>query len=243
MKSLNTRSLITAAALAAACAPGVSSAEGDWYISAFVQQTDLDTVNTVSTEPVAGVSRNLGLDTDEDTGFGVTFGRTVFKQQNGNSISVELSYNNTDFDPENIIFMGNDFLTSEGASEGSFETETILARAVYRFDLGKVNPYLGIGIGSTDFEADGRYGGSVGSASQSQPPFVTGSDSATAIEFRAGVEYSFTEAFGVFLEYTTTDVDDIRLTRVGGGPGGLATTDQEGDLSFDSINLGARFRF
>ncbi len=243
MKSFKPRHLITCAAIAAACLPGVSAAENNWYVSIDLQNSDLDTVNTSSTNQVAGVTRRIDIETDSDTGFGLSVGRKIYSQENGNALSIELAYNNTEYDPENIAFMGNDFLTSEGRSEGSFETETLLLRAVYQFDLGRFNPYVGIGIGETDFEVDGRYGGSVGQPNQVQPPFITGSDSATAIELRAGVEYSITDAIGVYLEYTNTDVDDIEFTRLGGGPGGLATTTQRGDVSYDSINLGARFRF
>jgi len=243
MTSFNKRTLM-AAVIASSCAIGAANAaDGPWYVSAYLQNSDLDTVNTVSTAPVGGVDRRIDITTDEDTGYGLTIGRNVFTQDNGNTLSVELTYNTTEFDPENIAFMGNDFLTSEGRSEGSFETETILARAVYQFDLGSIQPYLGIGIGETDFSVDGRYGMSVGQPNQARPPFITGGDSATAIELRAGLEYSVTDSIGVYLEYTTTDVDDIDFTRLGGGPGGLATTTQEGDLSFDAINLGARFSF
>jgi opacity protein-like surface antigen len=243
MKLFNPRPIVAAVAMAAACLPAVSAAQGDWYLSAFAQNSNLDTVNTISSSQVGGVNRRIDLDADDQTGFGLTLGRTIFTQGNGNKISLELSYNNTDFDAENIAFMGNDFLAADGRSEGSLETETILARAVYQFNLGAFRPYVGIGFGEADFEVDGRYGASVGQGFQARPPFITGGDSATAIELRAGLEYSVTESIGVFLEYTSTDVDDIQFSRLGGGPGGLATTTQEGDLSFDSINFGARLRF
>lgn len=243
MKLLNPRHLIISAAVIVACQSGVSAAQNNWYASVDIQNSDLDTVNTTSTNQVGGLARRIDIETDSDTGFGVSVGRNLYTQENGNTFSLELTYNNTDYDPENIAFMGNDFLTSEGRSEGSFETETILLRTVYQFNLGKFNPYVGIGIGETDFEVDGRYGGSVGQPNQARPPFITGGDSATAIELRAGLEYSITNSIGLYIEYTTTNVDDIEFTRLGGGPGGLATTTQRGDISYDSINLGARFRF
>lgn len=243
MKHLKSLSLLTGLATASAFAPIVSAAENNWYVSAFVQNSSLDTVNTLSTSAVANVNRRIDLEADDETGFGVTFGRTLFTQSNGNSFSVELNYNSADFDAENIAFMGNDFIAKDGRSEGSFETETLLARATYKFNLGTFNPYLGLGFGETDFEVDGRYGGSVGQANQARPPFITGGDSATAIELRAGIEYTLNDSLGFFVEYTSTDVDDIQFTRRGGGPGGLATTSQQGELSFDSINLGARFSF
>jgi len=232
-----------ALAVAASVSLSANAADTNWYVGLSANQADIDSVDTVSTAQVGGVSRLLNLDADDETGFGIKLGRNVFTQANGNTLSLELSYSNLDNDIENIQFMNNNFSSTAGTAEGSLEVETILARAVYKFDLGNFKPYVGIGIGESDLEVDARYGGSIGSASQTQPPFASGSDSATALELRAGVEYSVTDQIGVFLEYTTTDVDDVQFSRLGGGPGGLATTTQEGDFEFDSLNLGVSFHF
>jgi len=236
-------SSFVALAVAASVSVSAHAADTNWYVGISANQADLDSVDTVSTAQVGGVSRNLSLEGDDETGFGIKLGRNVLTQGNGNTLSVELAYSNSDHDIENIQFMNNNFSSALGTAEGSLEVETILARAVYKFDLGTFKPYVGVGIGETDLEVDARYGGSIGTASQTQPPFAAGSDSATALELRVGVEYSVTEQIGVFLEYTTTDVDDVQFSRLGGGPGGLATTTQEGDFDFDSLNLGVSFHF
>ncbi len=236
-------SSFVALAVAASVSVSANAADTNWYVGLSANQADIDSVDTVSTAQVGGVSRLLNLDADDETGFGIKLGRNVLTQANGNTLSLELSYSNSDNDIENIQFMNNNFSSAAGTAEGSLEVETILARAVYKFDLGNFKPYVGIGIGESDLEVDARYGGSIGSAAQTQPPFASGSDSATALELRAGVEYSVTEQIGVFLEYTTTDVDDVQFSRLGGGPGGLATTTQEGDFEFDSLNLGVSFHF
>ena len=134
-------------------------------------------------------------------------------------------------------------MASEGAAAGSAEVEGILARVKYEFNVGKFKPYLGLGIGQSDLEVDIIYGGSIGSVPGTQPPFAQGSDSATALELRAGFEYRVTDIVGLFAEYTTTDVDDVEFSRTGGGPGGLATTTQSGDFEVDSINFGINFHF
>ena len=239
---IKTSSLL-ALAVAASVSLSANAADTNWYVGVSANQADLDSIETVSTAQVGGVSRNLNLGGDDETGFGIKLGRNVLTQSNGNTLSIELSYSNSDHDIEDIQFQGNNFSSNAGTAEGSLEIETILARAVYKFDLGKFKPYVGVGIGETDLEVDARYGGSVGQGFQAQPPFATGSDSATAFELRAGVEYSITEQIGVFLEYSTTDVDDVQFSRLGGGPGGLATTTQEGDFDFDSLNLGLSFHF
>ncbi len=239
-KSVLTLSVISAIGVYS----GTATAEDKlWYAGISINSADLDDVNTSSTAPVAGVTRTIDLIGDSDEGFGIKFGRTVFQSSNGNKIDVEVSYSNSEHSAENIRFLGNDFLASEGRSEGSFDVDTTLIRATYQFNLGAIKPYLGFGIGQTSFDVDGRYGGSVGTAAGSQPPFANGDDDATAIQYRLGAEYSINDQFGLFLEYTATDVDDIRFSRTGGGPGGLATTTQEGDFDIDSVNFGVNFRF
>jgi len=242
---LKNKKIYSAIAIAAGLvlSPLSASAETPWYVGVAVQSNDLDDVDTVSQQAVGGVNRQLDLSADDETGASLTIGREVFKQANGNTLSLELNYNSSSYDFENIAFMGRDFDASAGQSEGSFDVDTLLARAVYRFELGSFDPFVSLGFGEVDAEADGRYGGSIGQPNQARPPFVTGSDSASAIEFRVGVEYAVNDRFDIVLAYTSTDADDLQFTRRGGGPGGLATTTQEGDVSYDSFSLGAKFSF
>ncbi len=235
--------LIAAGIAACAFSSVASAADKSWYVSLSTNQADLSSVDTQSTEQVAGVTRRIGIDTDEETGFGITVGRTLLAQANGNKLSIELSYSNSDHELEELRFMDNVFSANDGRSEGSLEAETILARAKYQFELGSFKPYVGLGIGQTDLSVEALYGMSIGSAPTTRPPFATGSDSATALELRAGIEYQISDAFGVFFEYTSTDVDDVEFSRRGGGPGGLATTTQSGDFDFDSLNVGLNLRF
>ncbi len=214
-----------------------------WYVNVSLNQTELSSLDTQSAEPVASVTRLIGIDTDDDTAFGVTLGRTVWTQNNGNTLSVELNYSSGDYELEELRFMNNVFLANAGMAQGELEVESILARVKYQFDLGSFKPYLGLGIGQSDLSVEALYGGSIGSQLGTQPPFADGSDSATAVELRAGVEYQITDSFGVFLEYATTDSDDIEFSRRGGGPGGLNTTTQSGDYDYDSLNLGLSYRF
>ena len=219
------------------------AADKPWYVNVSVNQTDLSSVNTQSTEQLAGVTRLIGIDTDDDTAFGITLGRTIWTQGNGNTLSLELNYSTGDYELEELRFMNNVFLADAGTAQGELEVETILARVKYQFDLGSWKPYLGLGIGQSDLSVEALYGGSIGSTFGTQPPFADGSDSATAVEFRAGIEYQVNDYIGVFLEYANTESDDVQFSRRGGGPGGLNTTTQSGDFDYDSINLGLSFRF
>lgn len=241
MKIKNT---LLAISLAGVAFSSVShAADNNWYAGVSINQADLDSVNTLSTAQVANVTRRIGIDTDDDTGFGLSIGRTVLTQHNGNALSIELNYSKSEHELEELRFMNNVFSASNGRASGELEVETVLARIKYQFALGRFKPYVGLGIGQSDLSVEALYGMSVGSQVGNQPPFATGSDSATAVELRAGVEYQFNESLGLFLEYTSTDVDDIEFSRRGGGPGGLATTTQSGDYEFDSLNLGLNFRF
>jgi len=222
---------------------GATQAQSGLYVGINVGDSDLSGINTVSSEQVAGVSRTLDIDTDSDTSVGFKVGYTVLGDQDKNRFSIELYYQDSEHDVENVVFQGNNFDAGLGTAEGSLDIETILIRATYQFELGAIDPYVGIGIGESELDADVRYGGSIGTPSGSQPPFAFGSDSATAIEFRLGAEYSITKQLGVFLEYTYTTVDDITFSRIGGGPGGLATTQHSDDFDVDAINLGLNFKF
>lgn len=238
------KSILAASIAAIISMPSVSfAADNPWYVGVNINSVDVDDIDSSSTAQIAGVTRNLELGSDSDTGFGIKVGKTLFTSANGNQLSLELSYETADADIEGIVFQGNQFSDSAGTAEGDIEVDTILLRAIYQFELGLVDPYIGFGIGSTDLEVDARYGGSIGSASQTQPPFASQGSSEFSYQFRVGAEYELNDNFGLFLEYTRTESDDIEFQRLGGGPGGLATTTQESDLDIDSINFGINYRF
>ena len=66
-------------------------------------------------------------------------------------------------------------------------------------------------------------------------------DSAFSYQLRGGLEYTFTERFGAFVEYRYLQTNDISVDRFGGGPGGLVTTAQVGDLNAQSIAIGLKY--
>lgn len=218
-------------------------AENNWYVGINLDSVDVSDVDTQSTSQVGGVTRRLNLEQDSDTGIGLKVGKTLFTTGAGHEFSLELNYAKSEHDIDNIRFMDNNFATSEGRAAGEVEVETVLLRALYKFELGTIDPYIGLGIGSVDFSGDGVYGGSVGTPAGSQPPFFIADDSATAVQFRIGAEYELNDNIGFYIEYTKTDVDDIEFDRRGGGPGGLATTNQEGDFDFDTFGIGINYRF
>ena len=219
----------------------LQAAENPWYVGVNISSVDLDDIDSQSTSPAAGVTRNLNIGTDSETGFGIKIGKTVHSSAAG-ELDIELNYAQSDHDVEAIDFLGIPF--TGDAAEGELEVESLLLRAAYKFSTGGVvKPYVGLGIGITDLSVDARYGGSIGSASQTAPPFATGSDNAFAIEARVGADWSVSDAISLFAEYSFADVSDIEFERLGGGPGGLAETTQESDFDFEAVTVGINFRF
>jgi len=217
-----------------------AQAENKWYVGISVNQSDIGDIDSTSQAPVAGVNRTIDIDSDDDTGFGIKIGTVLYTTSGGDELTLELSYSDVDNDLEDLEFNGNPFSASAGTAAGEVSVETILLRVTYTFETGIIDPY--IGIGSSDLEVEAVYGGSVNSSPGTQPPFATGSDSAFAYQLRAGLEWDITKQFGAFIEYTYTDVDDVNFSRTGGGPGGLATTDQQTDFDVDSINTGLNYK-
>jgi len=227
---------------------GTAQAHSGWYVGVNVGQTGLTDIDTTSSEAIGGSTRSIDIETDSDTSFGFKVGYNVVghESKGQDRFNVELYYQNSDHDADSLVFDNDVFLEPavfEGeALAGSLEVETILLRASYEIELGAIDPYFGIGIGQADLEVDAIYGGSIGAA-DGTPPFASGSDSATAVEFRVGAQYSISKRFSLFLEYSYLAVDDVTFDRLGGGPGGLAVTEQTDDFSVDSVNFGVNFKF
>lgn len=240
---INKNILATVVAAALTLPTATLAADSSWYVGISINAVDVDNIDSASTTNVAGVTRNLSLGSDSDTGYGIKIGKTLFTSGNGNSLSIELNYQDLSADIDDLVFQGNQFSNDANTAEGEVEIESILFRATYQVELGLIDPYVSIGLGSTDLDVDARYGGSIGSAPQTQPPFASDGSSEFSYQFRLGAEYDVTENFGLFLEYARTEADDVSFQRLGGGPGGLATTIQETDLEFDSVNFGINYHF
>ena len=232
-------SLAAVTALSVASTGAALAEDNPWTLGVSVLSADVDNVET-SSAPIAGVSRSLDIGTDSETGFGITIGRTLVEQSIGR-LRAELAYTNSDLDVEDINFLGTDF--TGAAVGGDVEVESIFARLVYEFELGLIDPYLGVGIGSTDVDINAVYGGSAGTSPGAQPPFVTDNDSDTSFELRVGANYSVSDHVDVFLEYSRVEADDLSFERLGGGPGGLQTSIQEGDVDIDTIAFGFTYSF
>ena len=232
------KSIVTLFLVSSSC---LSYAQSDWYLSGFIASVDTDSFDVNSDASVGGVVRSVDISSDEDFGYGLAIGRSLIETDSG-SFFIELGYQDSENDVEGINFNGNNFSDSAGTAAGDLSVETLSLTAIYRFNTGKFKPYLGFGIGYTDADLDIRYGGSVNGPAGS-PPFINDSDSAFSVQYRVGAEYSITDNIAILAEYRYLDADDINVNRTGGGPGGLATTSQEGDFSQESYILGLKYSF
>ena len=226
-----------AAAGASMLFAGTAQAHSGWYVGLNIGQAGLTDIDSTSSEAIGGELRSLDLGTDSDTSYGFKVGYNVVGHESKGEgrFNVELYYQNSDHDIDDITFQGGDV----SPIGGSIDAEVILLRASYEIELGAIDPYFGIGIGEADLDFDAFYN----DLDPSSGPFASGSDSSTAIEFRVGAQYSISKHFSLFLEYSYLTADDVTFDRVGGGPGGIAATEQTDDFSIDSVNFGVNFKF
>ena len=230
-----------AAAGASMLFAGTAQAHSGWYVGLNIGQAGLTDLDTTSSEAIGGFVRSLDLETDSDLSYGFKVGYNVVghESRGENRFNVELYYQNSEHDIDGVDFQGFD----QSIVGGDIEAEVILLRASFEIELGAIDPYFGIGIGEADLDVNGFYGNNI----DGMPPFTSGSDSSTAIEFRVGAQYSISKHFSLFLEYSYLTADDITFDRLGADPAnGILTpavTEQTDDFSIDSVNFGVNFKF
>ena len=228
MTSVPTKSyLLSAMVLAGLQMATFSSAHADWYTETTLLQTNLDNTNLNST------GRNVNIAVEDDTAFAGAIGYQ-YEANSVGALRIEAEYLTTDNDVTGVNFNNNIFSGANVA--GSLETQSVFINAIQSFGAGAVQPYVGAGIGYTKVESDTAYNPTLSAS-------INDSDSTFSYQFLAGLDIPFSERFTGFAEYRYVDVGDIDLDRRGGGPGGVATTSQSGDLSFDAFAVGLRYQF
>ena len=201
----------------------VSTAHAGWYTESSILNSDLDDTSLSST------GRNVNIDFDEDVGFSSAIG---FEYSNG--LRLEGEYLSTENDTETVNFNGNNF--SGSAARGNVETESIFFNVIKSFNSASTySPYIGVGVGYTDVESSVSYGNG--------PAAINDSDEVFSYQLLAGLDVAFTPKLSGFVEYRFVGADDVSLNRFGGGPGGLQTTTQEGDIELSAFALGLKYNF
>lgn len=201
----------------------ISTAHAGWYSESSLLNSDLDDTSLSST------GREVNVEFDEDIGFSSAIG---FEYSNG--LRLEGEYLSTDNDTETVNFNGNNF--SGSAARGSVETESLFFNIIKSFNHESTySPYVGVGVGYTDVESSISYGNG--------PAAINDSDEVFSYQFLAGLDVAFTSQLSGFVEYRFVGTEDVSLNRFGGGPGGLQTTTQEGDIELDAFALGLKYNF
>jgi opacity protein-like surface antigen len=221
--TLSKRHLIPALLLAGAQVATVNTAQANWYTDSSLLHSDLDDTSLNST------GREVTTTFDEDLGFSSSLGYAY-----DNGLRLEGEYLSTENDSEAVNFNGNIFTGAN--ARGSIETESIFFNVIKGFNTnGAYSPYIGAGIGLTSVDSNISYGPGVAN--------ITDSDDVFSYQLLAGIDVALTDKLSGFAEYRLVTTDDVSLNRLGGGPGGLQTTVQEGDIDLSAFAIGLKYTF
>lgn len=187
-------------------------------------------------------------ETDFDTGF-VVAGEVGYRLPAGFRAGVEISFTSADVNTHtNVTLAGGDIGALDAAAlagspdplgvsvadlvaDGQGEIDGIyyLANAYYDFNTdGRIQPYLGVGIGVADIDVD---------YSPSGVGIIDDGETLFAYQFKAGTTFKATEQIDIFVEYAYRATDDID-TDNDLFPGTLEIENQQ-----NLVLAGARFNF
>jgi len=240
MKKHYLKKIIVAAGLSTLLTVPLAHAANDgWYVGSYIASFDVDTTSFTSDGIVNDVQspRSVTIGSDSDVGFGGTLGYR-FKGTQFGAVRIEGELQYSKHDVDSINFNGNVFQRSQGFVQGDIETTQVFVNAVQEFNgLSKyVRPYVGVGLGLSEFYGDFQYNPVLGAE-------IDDDDISLAYQFFVGVDVDLTKRLTGFVDYHFVGTDSFDLDRVGGGPGGGAQTSQEGDIDLDVFSIGLRYSF
>ena len=217
------KTLVSAILFAGIQVATAANAQAGWYSESTLLDADVSGTSLNST------GRNVNAEFESDTAFGGAIG-----YQYDGGLRIEAEYLSTENDTSAIVFNGNSF--SGNTVAGSLETQSIFVNAIKSFGNSSIQPYLGVGIGFSKVESNIAYNPTLSAS-------INDDDTAFSYQFLAGIDVPFSKSFTGFVEYRYVDISDVSLSRRGGGPGGVATTSQNGDIDFDAFAVGLRYSF
>ncbi len=238
-KNLKAMTIAIAGLTASVMSTSSFAANDGWYLATTLSTVDVDDTTFSSNGLVNGVQspRSLEVSSDSDVGLGGSIGYR-FKGNSWGGIRVEGELQYSKHDVEGINFNGNIFSASQGFVEGDVEALSVFVNIAQEFEgLGRIRPYVGVGIGITEFYGDFRYNPNLTANVDSDD------DTAFAYQAFAGFDVDLTERFTGFIDYRFVETGDIELERFGGGAGGPALTIQEGEVELDALTIGLRYSF
>ncbi len=225
-KSLPCKSLLSTIVLIGVQALTMPNAHASWYGKVSVFNNDLDSTDLNSTR------RAVNSQFDEDLATGLAIG-----YQYDSGLRFEAEYLTTENDAESIVFNGNTFNNIGTNIVGGIETSSLFFNAIHHFNTGeRIMPYIGAGLGYTKVESDLAYNPNLSAS-------IRDDDKTFSYQLLLGLDVAFTDNLKSFVEYRYVDAGDVDLSRTGGSPGGIQTTTQNGNITFDSFGVGLRYHF
>lgn len=227
------KKILLASAAVVVLSPLSAQAEDNYYVSGAIGYSFAQDFNGAPSGP-GPIGAGINVDFDSDIAYTAAIGYSLdLEGPLDPRFELEYSYREQDIDQLNIN--GND-TANNGPSGGDFEVQTFLVNAIVDYDLGNgFKPYVGVGVGVADVEANGNYlnGGGVQFN-------LRDSDTVFAAQGIAGASYEVTqniEFFGDARYLATSEAEFERVNALG------ASTDHDGDFNAFSINTGIRYKF
>ncbi len=218
---------------AVAMLPFSAQAEDNFYVSGAIGYSFAQDVNAAPSEP-GPIGAGINVDLDSDVAYTAAVGYSVdLDGPLDPRFEFEYSYRENDIDQININ--GNN-TSNNGPAGGDFEVQTYMVNALVDYDTGTgFKPYLGVGVGVADIEANGNYlnGGGVQFN-------LRDSDTVFAAQAIVGTSYELAnniEVFGDARYLATSEAEFERANALG------ATTGHDGDFDAFTISTGVRYKF
>lgn len=231
---MKTKNLLLAGAAMMLVLPATAHAEGDHaYVAGSIGYNFASDFNGAPSE-VGPLAAGINIDFDSDITFSGAVGYSLdLEGPLDPRFELEIGYREDDIDQININ--GND-VSGNGPAGGDFEVTTYLVNALVDYDLGNgFKPYVGVGVGVADIQANANYLNGAGVQFNLQE-----SETVFAAQGIVGASYGVTERIELFGDARYLATSEAEFERVNAAG---ATTDHEGDYNSFSINTGIRYKF
>lgn len=213
--------------------PMASHHGNPYYLGAFVGHvwnSDIEEINTTT--------RMSRIDLDDEWNWGVLFGK-VFTHNMLGDVRGDVEYRFHKPDMDKITSYTSGAVTDVFTNVGDLETHSIFANVYQTINIASwerwFTPYVGVGIGFTDFIAEfENVSSSVNTVFSFLETGVTNriSDTVFSYQVKAGATMQLMNDFSAFLEYRYTGTAEVRILGANGD-----------EVHNSAVNLGFHWYF